>query len=240
MPAIGSAAGEDVMTTRIRARRMAPEERRDQILDSAVRLIVTNGHSSCTLEQVAAEAGVSKPLIYKYFPRREDLLKAVLERELKELRGRGLDTIPRDIPLERIVRRTIERALAYYDERGPVLRLLSGDPAVADVVQKNNRDLRTSTMNYFIKRSMETYNIPEDVARIAVTMVHNAPIYSTPTFRKRGIPIERTADVWNTFIEAGWKAVEARFGQKPADARTSAAKKAKRASGTPTRAKRKS
>ena len=42
-----------------RAQRMSPEKRREQIMDSAVALIVSRGLSSCTLEVVAAEARIS-------------------------------------------------------------------------------------------------------------------------------------------------------------------------------------
>src|SRR5690242_11197114 len=139
-------------THRSRAQRMAPEDRRSQILDAAVRLIVANGHSGVSLEQVAAAAHISKPLIYKYFPRREDLLRALLEREFAHLRGRGLNEVPRDIAPERIIRNTVENALAYYFERGPIVRLLSADPAVADLARQGNRASRRNTSDYFIAK----------------------------------------------------------------------------------------
>jgi len=49
------------MPVRKRAQRMSPDKRREQIMDSAVTLIVSRGLSSCTLEVVAAEARISKP-----------------------------------------------------------------------------------------------------------------------------------------------------------------------------------
>ncbi len=73
---------------------MAPDKRREQILDSAVALIIDRGLSSCTLEAVSVQARISKPLIYKYFLRLEDLFKALVEREYRYLRGRGLNVLP--------------------------------------------------------------------------------------------------------------------------------------------------
>ena len=52
-----------------------------QLLDSAKRLILAKGLSSFTMESLAREAGVSHPLIYKYFDTRLSLLHALLERE---------------------------------------------------------------------------------------------------------------------------------------------------------------
>jgi TetR/AcrR family transcriptional regulator, fatty acid biosynthesis regulator len=200
------------MVARKRAKRMAPEARREHILDAAVGLILANRHSSCTLEQVAEAAHISKPLIYKYFPNREDLMKAVLERELKELRGRGLDAIPKDMPVERIIRLTVERSLKYYFERGPIIRLLTTDPAVADLVKADNREQRAKTLDYFIARHMKGTGIPRDVAVIAVTMVMNAPIHSISPLKRRGIDANEVIEVWMEFILGGWKALEARYG----------------------------
>jgi AcrR family transcriptional regulator len=201
--------------TKARARRMAPEDRRSHILDAAVRLIVSTGHSGVSLEQVAAAAGISKPLIYKYFPRREDLLKALLEREFVDLRGRGLNDVPRDIAPERIIRNTVASALTYYFERGPIVRLLSADPAVVDLARQGNRASRRNTTDFFIAKFMESYGVPLDVAQIAVTMVVNAPINSIGTLQRRGIGAPRTIDVWTDFIIGGWKELTAKYGAPP-------------------------
>jgi AcrR family transcriptional regulator len=84
------------MPKKKRAQRMSPDKRREQIMDSAVSLIISRGLSSCTLELVAVEARISKPLIYKYFPKLANLFKALVEREYRILRGRGLDDLPRN------------------------------------------------------------------------------------------------------------------------------------------------
>jgi AcrR family transcriptional regulator len=191
---------------------MDPSARRELILDAAVTLIVDSGHSSCTLEQVAAAAHVSKPLIYKYFPRREDLLRAVLEREFRILSRQGLDSIPRGLPVEKVIRATVANALRYYYERGPIVRLLSSDPAVADLARRGNNATRSNTSQYFIARFVEAYGVSEDVALIAVTMVINAPIHSIGRLRRYGVPAERTIEVWSEFIIGGWKALNARYG----------------------------
>ena len=191
---------------------MAPEERREKILDAAVELILAAGHAGCSLEDVARAAHISTPLIYKYFPKREELLKTLLEREFRELRGRGLDSVPRDVPAERVIRATVESALTYYFERGPIIRLLSNDPALAAEARAGNRASRVSTTDYFIRKFMDSYGVPKDVARIAVTMVLNAPILSIPSLKRRDISAERTIAVWSSFIIGGWKALESEFG----------------------------
>src|SRR6516162_772561 len=150
------------MTPRPRAKRMAPEARREKILDAAVELILAAGHAGCSLEEVAQAAHISTPLIYKYFPKREELLKALLEREFEELRGRGLDSVPR------------------------------AEPALTARARAGNRASRVSTTDYFIRKFMDSYGVPKDVARIAVTMVVSAPVLSIPSLKRRDISAERT------------------------------------------------
>ena len=199
--------------SRPRAKRMSPEARRASIVDAAIAIILEAGHPGCSLEQVAAKAGISKPLIYKYFPRREELLKAILDREFRALSGRGLDSIPQDVPVEEVIRRTVGRALRYYHDHGPILRLLAADPTVAAATRSANRSSRSNTTDYFVKRLQSEYRVPREVAVVAVTMVINAPIHSMTYLRRQKVDIERTIEVWTEFIVGGWQALQKRFGQ---------------------------
>lgn len=194
---------------------MSPEARRHAIIDAAVALILETGNPGCTLEQVAERAAISKALIYKYFPRREALLKAILAREFEALRGRGLDTIPEKVPAERVIRATVERALHYYHERGPILRILTSDPIVADETRAGNRASRSSATDYFVRTLRRHYGVPRDVAMIAVTMVVNAPIHSMAYLHRQDVDIDRTIEVWTEFILGGWEALRRRYGSKP-------------------------
>jgi TetR/AcrR family transcriptional regulator, fatty acid biosynthesis regulator len=200
---------------RPRARRMSPESRRQSIIEAAVELILQVGRASCTLEQVADQAGISKPLIYKYFPRREALLEAILEREFEALRGSGLDSVPDNVPVERVIRATLERALRYYHDRGPILRLLATDPAVAELARAGNRSSRANATSYFVERLRKHYRVPDDVATIAVTMAVNAPIHSMTHLKRQHIDLDRTIDVWTEFMLGGWRALQERYGTPP-------------------------
>src|SRR5258708_19285996 len=126
------------MPVRKRAQRMPPEKRREQILDSAVALIVSRGLSSCSLEVVAAEARISKPLIYKYFPRLADLFKALVEREYRFLRGRDLGVLPRNVPYEEVIHPSNLRSMEYLYERGPIMPLLATDRSIAALANRHD------------------------------------------------------------------------------------------------------
>ena len=55
------------------------EDRREQILDAAMRVFAEKGYSRATNRDVAREAGITTGLIYYYFENKEALLQAVLE-----------------------------------------------------------------------------------------------------------------------------------------------------------------
>jgi AcrR family transcriptional regulator len=76
------------------AARVPVEQRRKQLLDAALHLVVTAGHSAATMEAVAEQAGVSKPVIYGVFANRTDLLGALLRREQEEGLRQVADVVP--------------------------------------------------------------------------------------------------------------------------------------------------
>jgi AcrR family transcriptional regulator len=63
------------------APRMPPEERREQLLDATLTLIAERGYESVSMEGVARQAGVTKPVLYDLFGSLAALLDALLDRE---------------------------------------------------------------------------------------------------------------------------------------------------------------
>ena len=59
-------------------RRLAPAERTPQILAAALEEFAERGYAGASMAAVAARAGVTKGLIYHYFPGKADLFKAVV------------------------------------------------------------------------------------------------------------------------------------------------------------------
>ena len=56
------------------------QELEDAILDAAWELLLDKGYSGFTYEAIAARAGTSRPVLYRRWPRRDDLLLAALKR----------------------------------------------------------------------------------------------------------------------------------------------------------------
>jgi AcrR family transcriptional regulator len=70
-------------------RRLPGEQRRPQIVAAARRLFARRGYDATTTREIAAEAGVSDALIYRHFPGKEALLRAVVDDGIARFSGLG-------------------------------------------------------------------------------------------------------------------------------------------------------
>src|SRR5258708_18006977 len=66
-------------------RRMTGKERREQLLDIGRRLFAERGFEGTSIEEIAAKAGVSKPVVYEHFGGKEGLYAVVVDREVERL-----------------------------------------------------------------------------------------------------------------------------------------------------------
>lgn len=97
-----------LVSNNLEGQRLSPEERREQILRVASSHFTLNGFDAVSVRDIAVEAGVTRALVYHYFPGKDALLDAVLRREGEALLA---GTAP-DPALSR--RTNLERALNTY------------------------------------------------------------------------------------------------------------------------------
>lgn len=153
-----------------RRQRLAPQERSGQILDFAAKLIIEEGLTELSMERLGREAGISKALIYNYFPNRNDLLRELLKREMEVLRERQLAQIGAAVDFRDLVYRTTRTYVAQVKERGALLQRLWAEPAVARSVADQNVRKREEALRFMVNQVIKAYNLPKDVATSAVDM----------------------------------------------------------------------
>ncbi|MFD4226518.1 TetR/AcrR family transcriptional regulator [Streptomyces sp. NPDC058545] len=116
------------MTTGVR-RRMGVDERRQQLIGVALELFSHRAPDEVSIDEIAAAAGISRPLVYHYFPGKQSLYEAALRRAADELAGRFLE--PHEGPLGARLLRVMGRFFDFVDEHGPGFSaLMRGGPAV--------------------------------------------------------------------------------------------------------------
>jgi TetR/AcrR family transcriptional regulator, fatty acid biosynthesis regulator len=164
------AAAEPTDQRRMPRQRLAPEARAQQILDVAAKLLLDEGFSEVSMERLGREAGISKALVYNYFPNRNDLLRALLEREIAVLRESQVAAVTTAKDFRDLVRQTTRLYIEHVHARGALLRKLWAEPAVARAVAEQNLTGREEAMRYFARLVSREYGLPRDVAMPAVDM----------------------------------------------------------------------
>ena len=73
--------------------RMPAAERRQALLDTALRIFSARSYRGVTTAEIAREAGVSEPVLYRHFDSKRDLYLACLEEAWQQLRGSWAEAI---------------------------------------------------------------------------------------------------------------------------------------------------
>ncbi|MFF7788791.1 TetR family transcriptional regulator [Streptomyces sp. NPDC007991] len=116
------------MTTGVR-RRMGVEERRQQLIGVALELFSRRSPDEVSIDEIASAAGISRPLVYHYFPGKLSLYEAALKRASDDLAARFAE--PHEGPLGARLLRVTCRFFDFVDEHGPGFSaLMRGGPAV--------------------------------------------------------------------------------------------------------------
>jgi AcrR family transcriptional regulator len=151
---------------------MAPEARRAQIVEAAARLILQQRHLPLPLESLAREAGVSKALIYAYFPTQHDLFNAVLDREFAALVAGGVEAASQAPSLEAAA---LGCGLAYFErvaEAGPVIHIVLRDLFMAQRLCAPLAAFRNRIVRRIARLSRRELQLPakENIAAISMSL----------------------------------------------------------------------
>ncbi|MEO9138500.1 MAG: TetR/AcrR family transcriptional regulator [Jatrophihabitans sp.] len=114
---------------RIRVR-MTGRERREQLVSVGRTLFAEKGFDGTSIEEIAARAGVSKPVVYEHFGGKEGLYAVVVDREMGDL----LDRLARALSAgdaHQLVEQAALALLTYIEEETDGFRILARDSPVA-------------------------------------------------------------------------------------------------------------
>ncbi len=155
------------------APRMPPEQRREQLIDAALGVILEHGYGGVSIEAIARAAGVTRPVVYDHFPNLARLLHALVEREerysLEQLEA-VVPEIPNDAagsdPAE-VLAEAVRRFLNAVMERPATWRLillpLEGTPAMVREHVELNRTRIVGRIETFVRWSMDQGQLPADL-----------------------------------------------------------------------------
>jgi AcrR family transcriptional regulator len=134
--------------------RLSRADRRDALLDAAVELVVSGDADAVSMEAVAERAGVSRPLVYKHFANRGELLAAVYQREATLLHRELAAEVGAAATVEGMFRTLIRGALQAAAERGHVFSALRSAGGRSHELRREQRGRDVETVRAFARRAM--------------------------------------------------------------------------------------
>ena len=144
--------------------RLGRDERRQALLDAAALLVEAGSLDDVTMEAVAERAGVSRPLVYKHFANREEMLAEVLRREARALHEEMAAVVGAAADVEDMFRALVRTALQAAAERGRLFAALrsAGAGGVLREVGREQRDRDRTTAKAFTRRAAAELGIDDD------------------------------------------------------------------------------
>jgi len=142
--------------------RLENDERRRRLLDLGADLFTRNAYDEISMAQIAREAGISKALLYHYFPSKQDYFVATLATGVEELRAR-VEPDP-DLPPTEALPAAVDAYLAWIEENAQAYEKLMQSAATVPEVRELVEGVRAAT----VARILEGIGATEPAARTAV------------------------------------------------------------------------
>jgi AcrR family transcriptional regulator len=117
------------MSSVVTAPRKLPRQRRSQatvsrLIDAAARILVADGYEAASTNRIAAEAGISPGSLYQYFPNKDAIVVAAVERMTGRMASRFIDAVahPTEERVEDTIRNVISALLAAMEHDRELVR----------------------------------------------------------------------------------------------------------------------
>jgi AcrR family transcriptional regulator len=148
--------------------RLAPEQRRAQILDAARVIFAEQPYGDVSLSDIAREAGVSRSLLNHYFAGKVELLVELMQ----EYATHGPEALRSDlsVPVEEMVQANAHSWLDFVeDNRAAAMAMLGQGPfAQPDRVQEISEQLREGMVDRIIANHFDGDGEPPESVRLAL------------------------------------------------------------------------
>jgi AcrR family transcriptional regulator len=152
------------------APRMPPGQRREQLIDAALEVILDRGYARISIEAIARTAGITRPVVYDHFPNLNRLLHAVIEREERislEQLAQVVPDEPGDPAPGELLARGVTRFLEAVVSRPATWRIillpLEGTPPIVRQHVEAGRAEVLARIERLVRWAMERSELPDDL-----------------------------------------------------------------------------
>jgi TetR/AcrR family transcriptional regulator, regulator of mycofactocin system len=132
-----------------------PSTSRPELQGIALRLFADHGFENTTIEQIAAEAGVSERTFFRYFTTKASVLWADFDTEVTTIRA-ALAVVPDDVPMMDAIRGAVVAANHYHAEDVPEMRrrmsLIATEPGLSFGAAEHYADWERAVSEFAARR----------------------------------------------------------------------------------------
>jgi AcrR family transcriptional regulator len=149
---------------------MPPGQRREQLIDAALEVILEQGYARISIEAIARAAGITRPVVYDHFPNLNRLLHAVIEREERISLEQLAQVVPEQpgeqAPAE-LLMTGVTRFLEAVRSRPATWRIillpLEGTPPIVRQHVESGRARVLDRIERLVRWSMQHSELPQDL-----------------------------------------------------------------------------
>jgi len=164
-----------------------------------------------SMERLGREAGVSKSLIYAYYPNLQDVLSTLLKREYSRLRNQQIEAAEQAGTFAEMIRLITGAYMNYMDQRGLILERLSAEPSFADHGDPTEYN-RRSAVNYLADILHNNYDLELGLAKAVVDISFGLPAAGGHYLIREETDRELVEDITVTMITGSIQAVLDKYG----------------------------
>ena len=169
----------------VKRTRLSPEGRRNQLMDTARDMLLKKGFSGFTMDALAFEAGVSTPLIYKYFDTRLELLQELWAREYDSYARSVREELSEAEDFEDVVRVFVNLNFKQLTQGG-IAHILAEQPEIHEVTKGRQKDNLRSTGLFLVTSVEEMYHLTPSQAGHVIALASGASIESARHYARYG------------------------------------------------------
>jgi AcrR family transcriptional regulator len=189
--------------------RLSPEGRRNQLLDTARDLLLKKGFSGFTMDALAFEAGVSNPLIYKYFDTRLELLQDLWAREYESYALSVREELSEAENFEDVVRVFVNLNFKQLS-LGGITHILGAQPELHEVTKERQKDNLRKTGQFLVATVKDMYHLTPSQAGHVIALASGASIEAARHYARYGGSPKKMVEDTVRFILNGVEAFKTR------------------------------
>lgn len=187
---------------------MRGPERRAQLLSVARKVFGRSGFHGVSMDAVAREAGVTKPILYDHFPSKKDLYLALLDSDLAEFHDRVREALDRSRGNRERIRASFQAYFDFVDEHAEGFRLLmqeaiGADREFVDRIRRVQDDIRGEVTELIERESQGNLNRGE----AEVVSLGLIGMVETVAQRDPGGSPDRRRDAVDTLVRLAWRGI---------------------------------